>query len=337
MKSTIAIKFQLSNFLQKIGYLNIKFRRMSQNSCLVLMYHRVIQPEAANIPLQAGMFVTPNTLKTHLEFLSHYFKMIRLEELMDYIAGNKVYPINQPLCAITFDDGWIDFYEHAYPLLATRQTPATVFLPTNLTGSDRWFWTDRIAYFLDRSKNRNANSHNPLTQQILGMEGSTEEVIENAICLLKRHKLADIENAITNLEAALGNVSVPNTRLFINWHEAREMYNSGFVSFGSHTANHPILTTLDEEEISTELFKSKEKLTLERVVAPQFIPFCYPNGNFNPYLAKLVEEAGYSLAVTTDFGWNRPNSSLFSLKRIGIHQDITSTPAMFGCRIAGLI
>ena len=49
-----------------------------------------------------------------------------------------------------------------------------------------------------------------------------------------------------------------------------------------------------------------------------------------------VKEAGYDMAVTTNKGWNSSNSDPFTLKRIGIHNDMTSTEAMFACRIAGI-
>jgi len=40
--------------------------------------------------------------------------------------------------------------------------------------------------------------------------------------------------------------------------------------------------------------------------------------------------------VTTKIGWNNSNTSRFTLKRVGIHQDVTSTKAMFGYRIANI-
>ena len=115
------------------------------------------------------------------------------------------------------------------------------------------------------------------------------------------------------------------------------MYQSGLITFGSHTVSHKILTTLADEEINDELMKSKEKLISEDVVDPSFIYFCYPNGNYNERIAGMVKEAGYNVAVTTSHGWNLRNADPFQLRRIGIHQDMTSTEAMFGCRVVGVL
>jgi len=83
--------------------------------------------------------------------------------------------------------------------------------------------------------------------------------------------------------------------------------------------------------------RSRERLIAEQAVNSSFIPFCYPNGNYNQKIAKMVKDAGYSLAVTTKKGWNTAVSDPFELKRVSIHQDMTATEAMLGCRITGIL
>ena len=73
------------------------------------------------------------------------------------------------------------------------------------------------------------------------------------------------------------------------------------------------------------------------MVDPSFIPFCYPNGNYTREIAEMVRSAGYHAAVTTKKGWNQFDDDRFMLKRIGIHQDMTSSVPLFAARIAGFI
>jgi len=54
-------------------------------------------------------------------------------------------------------------------------------------------------------------------------------------------------------------------------------------------------------------------------------------------IARMVKYAGYSIAVTTKKGWNNARPDSFTLRRIGIHQDMTSTVPLFAARIAGFI
>ena len=125
-------------------------------------------------------------------------------------------------------------------------------------------------------------------------------------------------------------------RVFLNWDEIKEMKKSGLIEFGSHTVSHKILKKLTDVEINRELIESKETLIRENVNDGKFIPFCYPSGVYDRKIEKMVEDAGYDLAVSTQKGWNSLKAHPFTLRRIGIHQDMTSTPAMFGCKIAGI-
>jgi hypothetical protein len=50
----------------------------------------------------------------------------------------------------------------------------------------------------------------------------------------------------------------------------------------------------------------------------------------------MVGEAGYNLAVTTVNDWNYLNSNPLTLRRVSIHQDMTSTEAMLGSRITNI-
>jgi peptidoglycan/xylan/chitin deacetylase (PgdA/CDA1 family) len=172
--------------------------------------------------------------------------------------------------------------------------------------------------------------------QLANFKGPFESLLEEAISTLKAYRNSEIEKIISDLAARWSvNNKLPD-RAFMKWDEIREMKRSGLVSFGSHTVGHKILTTLTDDEINIELIESKKRLINEQAVDPSFIPFCYPNGNYNERIAKLVKDAGYSLAVTTKSGWNTFESNPFELKRIPVHQDMTATDAMFGCRIAGI-
>jgi len=309
------------------------------------MYHRVL-PEEKTDGLQAGIYVKSKTFEAHLTFLKKHFEIISLSELYSnpssppYRKGEKS---KKPWCILTFDDGWYDFYEYAFPLLKKFQAPATVFLPTDFIGTNKWFWTDRLAeIFLQKHKIISPvpplvkGGLREVIEKLENLKGSLELRLERAIEILKAYREEEIEEILSALSARRNIDQDLPSRAFLSWEEVREMAQSGLISFGSHTASHRILTTLTDEEIWDELIRSKEKLIDEKVVDSSFIPFCYPNGNYNEKIEKMVKEAGYSLAVTTESGWNQFGSDPFIHKRIGIHQDISYTEAMFGCRIINL-
>jgi len=342
LKFSIRIKSILAFFLSISGILRFKFSSVSKDDFIILMYHRIIPGHQAHKETQPGMYVRPETFQNHLHFLKKYFTIVPIQDLLledkKPLDGSN----NKPQCALTFDDGWYDFYEYAFPIVKDHQIPATVFLPTDFMGTSRLFWTDHLADLLiqrensEKSASKPSPSPNSIVNDVEAIQGNYEAKLEKSIAILKSLRDEEIEEVLSELSSRWSIDPAPHNRGFLTWEEINEMYESGLITFGSHTASHKILTTLTDNEIEDELTKSRDKLISENIVDTAFIPFCYPNGNYNEKIARMVKEAGYSLAVSTKNGWNNAESDLFTLRRIGIHQDMTSTKAMFGCRIAGI-
>jgi peptidoglycan/xylan/chitin deacetylase (PgdA/CDA1 family) len=342
MKASIKIKSALASLLHLAGVNSWKLGRYSRDDIAILMYHRVVPIGEMGPAVQAGMVVEPDTLDLHLRYLRNHFEIIRLSDLSSFRDDAFDLP-KKPLCVLTFDDGWYDFREYAYPILKMYEVPATVFLPTDFIGTDRWFWTDRVGYLLDRvaQSRDDANcaslSADHLLGELVGVSGTQEMRLERAIALLKPHKIEKIEQILSELSSALGEGSTPAGRAFLSWEEVREMSDSGIVSFGSHTAGHALLTTLTEAQARHELRKSMDVLIAHKAAVASFVSFSYPNGSFSERLSEMVREAGYHVAVTTQDGWYRQGGNLYTVKRIAVHQDMASTEAMFASRIANLL
>ncbi|MEA3477404.1 MAG: polysaccharide deacetylase family protein [Bacteroidota bacterium] len=342
MKASIAIKSIFASFFYRIEGLSWKLRRLSRSNYVILAYHRILPHAEAMAGVQAGMYVMPETFNNHLIFLKKYFNVITLKKLVVSRENAAIRPPVKPVCALTFDDGWKDFYDFAWPLLQKYQVPATVFLPTGFIGINKKFWTDQFAYMLrHRRVVVDTVAVDPdisdVIQEIKDLQGPFEDQLEAGIAILKKYPLQIVEKIIKGLAKIWSMEFHEADRDFLNWDEIHEMLDSGLISFGSHTVGHQILTTLDKPDIERELVVSKEKLLDEGVVDPSFIPFCYPNGNYTQEIAEMVRSAGYHLAVTTKKGWNQFDADRFTLRRIGIHQDMTSTVPLFACRISGFI
>lgn len=134
-----------------------------------------------------------------------------------------------------------------------------------------------------------------------------------AFPVLKRHGLPATIFLIVN---EIGRPQ--NDRL--NWKEIKEMQDSGFISFGSHTLNHPLLTEIkSEDELSKQISGSKK--ILEENLGRKVIEFSYPEGRFNTKIKELVMEAGYKLAVATNPGKKFRDDDIFALKRLRISEN----------------
>jgi hypothetical protein len=101
----------------------------------------------------------------------------------------------------------------------------------------------------------------------------------------------------------------------MTWDQIRTLDAKGH-EIGSHTFSHPILPNCSNEKIVKEVQDSKHHL--EGQLNSTINTFCYPNGNYDSNVVSIVQEAGYTQAVTTTWGLNNSFTNSFELKRCDI-------------------
>ncbi|RUU30670.1 trifunctional glycosyltransferase/class I SAM-dependent methyltransferase/polysaccharide deacetylase [Mesorhizobium sp. M6A.T.Ce.TU.016.01.1.1] len=101
----------------------------------VLMYHSVSDDGPAAL---ARFRLTPAAFGSQMAWLrSNGFHAIGSEQLEEFIANRRPF-VGRPVL-ITFDDGFQNFADHAWPTLRTNDLTAEVFLVTDLVGeSAQW-------------------------------------------------------------------------------------------------------------------------------------------------------------------------------------------------------
>jgi peptidoglycan/xylan/chitin deacetylase (PgdA/CDA1 family) len=119
-------------------------------------------------------------------------------------------------------------------------------------------------------------------------------------------------NAVGGENRWMADDGYPRRRM-LSWTQIREMQQAG-IGFGSHTLNHPRLSTLDRESAGTEIRESKR--TLERRLGVKVEHFAYPYGDLCGETVELVREAGYALACTIRPGFNRSDVDPLLLRRV---------------------
>ena len=109
----------------------------------IIMYHSV-SPKATHGNMLA---VTPGTFERQMSFLKrHHYNVVSLEELVSLIRDKKKIPAKT--IAITFDDGYKNNYEFAFPILKKYNLPASIFVIVNEIGrpkNDRLSWGEIMA------------------------------------------------------------------------------------------------------------------------------------------------------------------------------------------------
>ncbi len=88
------------------------------------------------------------------------------------------------------------------------------------------------------------------------------------------------------------------------------------LSYGSHALSHRYLTRLSESEVLEEIVSSRKKLQDKLGISIE--SFCYPYGDYNESIARMVKEAGYTSACSTRRGNRHSPEERFFLKRVPV-------------------
>ena len=116
----------------------------SQYALPILMYHHVGEPRDLS-----GLNVSAETFERQMEFLKiHHIHVLSLEEVARRVRMHEALPMNAVV--ITFDDGYLDNIENAFPILKKMGFPATIFMITENIGRPGWL-SDEDLRILDES------------------------------------------------------------------------------------------------------------------------------------------------------------------------------------------
>jgi peptidoglycan/xylan/chitin deacetylase (PgdA/CDA1 family) len=248
--------------------------------------------------------------------IKRHSTVVCLAEALQFILEAK--PLRGLLTLITFDDGYLDNYQLAYPVLRGAGVPATFFLITSRIGTSDPLWWDAIAYAIRSAKSPQVSLNYPREIRLPLDEGRRNGAIREAIAVYK--SAPDPEQFLRHLQDAC-NVSQVNrrTRLFLNWEEAAEMANAG-MDIGAHTHTHPVLSSLPIAGQATELETCRR--LLEEKLARRIDTLAYPYGTqqaFNEDSFRALEQAGYRAAFSYYGGINRVGRmNPYNLMRVGV-------------------
>ena len=316
--------------------------RLHRHELLILMYHRVLPPDYPALDtVQPGMWTHPETLRRQIEVLKSLYDVTSLDEWVAANVRGDALPARA--CAITFDDGWHDNYEHAFPILKQAGVPATIFLTTGLIGTNYHYFPERLTRLLLELTARNDLPGEPWLQELVREHTAGDppargqglaEWLDRTIIAAKHYSELDLRQRITAAEERLGLPEAFDPPDLLSWEQVGEMSRSGLVRFGAHTRTHLRLDEPYEQDLlQAEIVQCKQDV-LDHTGQTDAL-FCYPNGDSNPHTAALVKEH-YPAALTTVRGWNHGKSDLQQLKRIGISEG-NGSGGDFLCRLSGWV
>ncbi len=316
----LKITGKLLQFAHKSGLIRAGHPFLSK-SLTVLNYHRINDPSAATFDsFQPNVSARPEMFAQQMEYLSRWFNVVSLTDISRWLQGEIKLPDYPAL--ITFDDGYLDNYTLAYPILRQYNFPAVIFLTSGHIDTDKPFYWDLTAYSIFHT----TKDHILFPDNTEKSWGTTEQklsVVNAWVEALKKLPNSEKQKWVEELPGRLA-VNVPKNyfkNLMMNWDQIREMHKNG-IEFGGHTISHPILSRITIDQARTEIVGSKAEI--EQEIGNQIIGFAYPNGSkydLNTEIEQLVSEAGYKTAFTLSNGpttLKEVKNNPFTIRRIFI-------------------
>ena len=277
--------------------------RRNGRAPLVLGYHQVVEDARAGASIPA-MRVSARTLERQLDCIGRDYLFVSLDEMAERLESGR--RADRPLAAVTFDDGYRDVYEHAFPLLRRKGIPAAVFVVTGLVGTSRLQRHDRlylgVARLFARPEGyaRLARILGDLELRLpaLDLAAAGRPAVFTAVRALIESLAADdldrVAGAISEDGGPEEGDAAPLRSL--SWEMVREMHDAG-ITIASHTASHALLTRESRARARRELAESRAELARE--LGAPVRHFAYPDGSFDAAVVDEVAAAGYRYAYTT--------------------------------------
>lgn len=286
-------------------------RRWAEGKLTIVTFHRVLPADLlAEYPIPE-IVVTPEELRHFVTAFQEHYTVGTLAEMAALHRSGNV-PA-RPLLAITFDDGQLDNYEYALPVLRECGVAASFFVVTDAIEYDAALWPDRMAFAIRKARLQSPDRYNAWLIG-MGQDPRQDDGGPSALEAAKRLETPRLQAQLHALEVITGGQVRPHWDGMMRWPHLEELVEEGH-EVGSHSVSHPILPLLTDEKIQNEIVRSKD--VLEQNLGRPVLSFCYPNGSLDQRALRWVREAGYMNAVSTRYGLNGVGADPLCLSRIG--------------------
>lgn len=295
------------------------FNNILGRKLTIVTYHRVTDKRLENIHASLPfLFTRMASFEKHVVFLKRHYSIISFADLNRYLKEDSL-PSNALI--ITFDDGYEDFYWHAYPVLKQHNVKAVLFLTVSMIDrhSASCFWWDRAYYYLKTLADKGT-----IEVRDSAIRRMVEGFKKDASALFQELNLKGTDEISRLLDGIQESFGISDDLLYesnrmLDWTQVNEMQS--LIEIGSHTYSHKNLPLLEDDEVSREVAMSKE--IIRSRTGFDTIVFSYPHGNVNPMIEDQLKISGYLFGVTTQKGINDIHNH-YLLKRINVWEQTGS-------------
>lgn len=287
----------------------------------ILMYHSVLErPERQRYTLGRIMH-DAKVFGRQMETIARDYVAVTLDEVLLFMLGKKELP--RHAVAVTFDDGYLDNYEVAMPILDRTGIPGTFYVTVDCVETGKLPWPSRLRYAFHTTRLKSWKDRD-------GMEYPLSDELKRESAFLRCCDYCATlagdsqEYFLATFERELEIDAEPSQKgLMMNWDHVRALSARGHV-IGSHTMTHPNMAHIPDDQAWTELSESKRRL--EGALGTSIPHFSYPCPALSPHwkesTVELSRRAGYLTAVIAGGGSVRQKDDPLRLRRVGARKQL---------------
>jgi peptidoglycan/xylan/chitin deacetylase (PgdA/CDA1 family) len=302
----------MADYLNRVQLFNV-INCCKIKSLFVVNYHRLYSGQLQTQFDENVFGISVDMFENHLKFFKKNFDIISEQDLLSMSLNGK---IHKKCVLLTFDDGYIDNYQYAFPLLKSYNIPAIFFIATEAIERRRMGWWDIASYLIKKSTEKEIIIGQQKFQ--ISHNDQRQEAIFYSKKLFTTTPFPQYKNLIKKISDSC-RVAFPQRteqdKQLMTWEQLNELSRNN-IAIGSHTHSHRVLSTLDENEQFNELKKSKQ--ILEQRINTMIQSLSYPVGgypHFTDHTKSIAQKAGYKICFSHNTGINRRTFDTFNIKR----------------------
>ena len=301
------------------------FAPYTQGAGMIFMLHSVRPEREKPFAPNRILEVTPEFLSAVLDQVEEAgLDVVSIDEAVRRLREND----ERRFVSFTFDDGYRDNREHAYPLFKARDLPMTIYVPTDYPDGRGELWWLALEEIVARANEvelcRNGDlwrlpaatlqdktrTYDQIYWWLRGIDEATQRQVVRV--LADRYDI-DMERMCRDL--------------IMDWNEIRSLAADPLVTIGAHTKAHYAIARLGPSRAVEEMLGSADRIEQELGARPAHFAFPYGDpASAGPRDFALARELGFKTAVTTRKGMLFPAHSqhLTALPRVSLNGDYQS-------------
>jgi peptidoglycan/xylan/chitin deacetylase (PgdA/CDA1 family) len=274
------------------------------------MYHGVSQYNLFHIN---GRHLQKEQFEKQLRYFKENFRIVSLREICENSTDDGKHTV-----ALTFDDGFLNNYTTALPLLEKYEIPATFFVCSAAINDDKYIHSSDMFDIARSFGKSNVYRFGKERYFPNGYKLVNEKTKKNIYSHLDHLAYREFMQSIKEFQSDyLDDISLKNCNedayRLMKTDEVRSSSEKDIVTIGSHGHHHIHLTTLSQEELENELIHSKD--ALNSFSKPVDI-LAFPYGNFNQNTIGIAKKVGYKYLIAAGDVEDRYRPDVFP--RMGI-------------------